>query len=217
MTKSPDVPAPYPTYTSSDSDQVYPLPIISILRISNLEPSPPGVRILTHHAHCTPPLAIQIPGSLRTRTVAHPRYLEKQQFSSKRVLQASNPTPQKKMTDRMIIGTNKSPTNPTPLSAPQEQQVKDLYYKNVRAKCAKEIETFAQCALGRTFTMIYACRQPRLAMNSCMLQYQNQDELDKARLEWFALAEERRQVCYFNNEQTNILRKLEDGRVGAIS
>jgi hypothetical protein len=32
-------------------------------------------------------------------------------------------------------------------------------------------------------------------MNSCMLQYQNQDELDKARLEWFALAEERRQVC----------------------
>ncbi|KAI4647352.1 uncharacterized protein J4E79_010210 [Alternaria viburni] len=69
--------------------------------------------------------------------------------------------------DRMIIGTNRTPTNPTPLSAPQEQQVKDLYYKNVRAKCAKEIETFAQCALGRTFTMIYACRQPRLAMNSC--------------------------------------------------
>ena len=43
--------------------------------------------------------------------------------------------------DRMIIGTNRTPTNPTPLSAPQEQQVKDLYYKNVRAKCAKEIES----------------------------------------------------------------------------
>ncbi|CAN9293794.1 unnamed protein product [Alternaria alternata] len=110
------------------------------------------------------------------------------------------------MTDRMIIGTNKSPTNPTPLSAPQEQQVKDLYYKNVRAKCAKEIETFAQCALGRTFTMIYACRQSRLAMNSCMLQYQNQDELDKARLEWFALAEERRQARIEHQ------RKLEDAR-----
>lgn len=78
MTKSPDVPAPYPTYTSSDSHQVYPLPIISILRISNLEPSPPGVRISTLHARCTPPLAVQIHGSLRTRTVAHPRYLEKQ-------------------------------------------------------------------------------------------------------------------------------------------
>jgi COX assembly protein 1 len=46
--------------------------------------------------------------------------------------------------------------------------------------------------------MIYACRQPRLAMNSCMLQYQNQDELDKARLEWFALAGERRKVCLFH-------------------
>ena len=45
------------------------------------------------------------------------------------------------MTDRMIIGSNASPTNPTPLSAPQEQQVKDLYYKNVRAKCAGEIES----------------------------------------------------------------------------
>ena len=32
-----------------------------------------------------------------------------------------------------------------------------------------------------------------------MLQYQNQDELDKARLEWFALAEERRQVCYIKS------------------
>ena len=28
--------------------------------------------------------------------------------------------------------------------------------------------------------MIYACRTPRLAMNACMLQYQNQDELDAA-------------------------------------
>lgn len=101
------------------------------------------------------------------------------------------------MTDRMIVGNNPLPSNPTPLSAPQEQQVRDLYYKNVRAKCAPEIETFASCALGRTFTMIYACRDARLAMNSCMLQYQNQDELDKARQEWFALAGERKKVNIF--------------------
>ncbi|KAJ4358082.1 uncharacterized protein N0V89_002661 [Didymosphaeria variabile] len=84
------------------------------------------------------------------------------------------------------------PSNPTPLSAPQEQQVRDLYYKNVRAKCAAEIAAFATCATGRTFTMIYACRPQKLAMNTCMLQYQGQDELDKARAEWFALAGERR-------------------------
>ncbi|KAI8933647.1 hypothetical protein NX059_009370 [Plenodomus lindquistii] len=110
------------------------------------------------------------------------------------------------MSDRMIIGTNATPTNPTPLSAPQEQQVKDLYYKNVRAKCAKEIETFAQCALGRTITMIYACRAPRLAMNSCMLQYQNQDELDAARREWFSLAGERKKA------REEYQRALEDAR-----
>ncbi|KAF2628882.1 hypothetical protein BU25DRAFT_409387 [Macroventuria anomochaeta] len=42
--------------------------------------------------------------------------------------------------------------------------------------------------------MIYACRQPRLAMNACMLQYQNQDELDAARSKWFELAEERKKA-----------------------
>jgi hypothetical protein len=45
------------------------------------------------------------------------------------------------MTDRTTIATNALPSNPTPLSAPQEQQVRDLYYKNVRAKCASEIES----------------------------------------------------------------------------
>ena len=39
-----------------------------------------------------------------------------------------------------------------------------------------------------------------------MLQYQNQDELDKARLEWFALAEERRQA------RIDHQRRLEDAR-----
>ncbi|KAF1851567.1 uncharacterized protein K460DRAFT_37191 [Cucurbitaria berberidis CBS 394.84] len=110
------------------------------------------------------------------------------------------------MTDRMVVGTNTLPSNPTPLSAPQEQQVRDLYYKNVRAKCAKEIETFAQCALGRTFTMMYTCRPARLAMNACMLQYQNQDELDKARQEWFALAGERKK------QREEHQRQLEDAR-----
>lgn len=54
--------------------------------------------------------------------------------------------------------------------------------------------------------MIYACRAPRLAMNACMLQYQNQDELDKARSEWFELAEERRAARLAHK------RKLEEAR-----
>jgi COX assembly protein 1 len=54
--------------------------------------------------------------------------------------------------------------------------------------------------------MIYACRTPRLAMNACMLQYQNQDELDAARSEWFQLAEERQQA------RREHKRKLEESR-----
>lgn len=54
--------------------------------------------------------------------------------------------------------------------------------------------------------MIYACRAPRLAMNSCMLQYQNQDELDKARAEWFKLAGERKKA------REEHQRRLEDAR-----
>jgi len=43
-------------------------------------------------------------------------------------------------------------------------------------------------------------------MNSCMLQYQNQDELDKARAEWFQLAGERKRLRQEHQ------RKLEDAR-----
>jgi len=54
--------------------------------------------------------------------------------------------------------------------------------------------------------MIYTCRSPRLAMNACMLQYQNQDSLDAARAEWFQRAEERKQ------QRIEHQRKLEDAR-----
>ncbi|KAF2277830.1 uncharacterized protein EI97DRAFT_346495, partial [Westerdykella ornata] len=85
-------------------------------------------------------------------------------------------------------------TNPTPLSAAQEQQVREIYYKNVRAKCAEEIKAFADCANGRTLTSVWACRAQKLAMNSCLLSYQGPDEMDKARAEWFRLAGERKRA-----------------------
>ncbi|KAF2127867.1 hypothetical protein P153DRAFT_342783 [Dothidotthia symphoricarpi CBS 119687] len=115
----------------------------------------------------------------------------------------ATPTPS---SDGMIIGTNSRPSNPTPLSAPQEQQVRDLYYKNARSKCAQEIETFAACALGRTITMVWACRAQKLTMNACMLQFQTQDEMDKARAQWFQLAGERRKA------REDHQQRLEDAR-----
>ncbi|KAF5015649.1 hypothetical protein F66182_12940, partial [Fusarium sp. NRRL 66182] len=96
--------------------------------------------------------------------------------------------------------------NPLPLSATQEQQVKEIYYKRVRGYCAPEIKglhtlahfsvikdeitnlsswktAFAECARGRTFTTTWVCREQRLAMNSCMLAYAKPEELDRAREE----------------------------------
>lgn len=84
-----------------------------------------------------------------------------------------------------------STRTPLPLTAGQEQQVRDIYYKNVRAKCADEIKEFAACAIGRTFTATFMCKQERLKMNNCMIQYANMEEQDRAREEWFRSAEKR--------------------------
>ncbi|OXV05928.1 hypothetical protein Egran_06303 [Elaphomyces granulatus] len=82
--------------------------------------------------------------------------------------------------------------NPLPLSAAQEAQVKQLYYKRVRGYCAAEIKAFAECAVNRTVTATWVCRQQRLAMNGCMLAHAKPEEEDRAREEWFAGRETRR-------------------------
>ncbi|KAI9932065.1 hypothetical protein ASPWEDRAFT_27661 [Aspergillus wentii DTO 134E9] len=84
--------------------------------------------------------------------------------------------------------------NPLPLSAPQEAEVKQLYYKRVRGLCAPEIKAFAECAVNRTVTATWVCRTQRLAMNACMVAHAKPEEEDRAREEWFATHEERRRV-----------------------
>ncbi|MCJ1280995.1 hypothetical protein MMC26_000313 [Xylographa opegraphella] len=81
--------------------------------------------------------------------------------------------------------------NPLPLSAGQEQQVRDLYYKRVRGYCADEIRDFAACALHRTISATWACRRQRLSMNRCMIAHATQQEQDAAREEWFASRDKR--------------------------
>ncbi|RVX67522.1 hypothetical protein B0A52_08875 [Exophiala mesophila] len=76
--------------------------------------------------------------------------------------------------------------NPLPLSASQEAQVRDIYYKRVRSRCADEIKDFAACAAGRTFTIPWTCRAQQFAMNSCMIAHATKAESDAAREEWFA-------------------------------
>lgn len=78
-----------------------------------------------------------------------------------------------------------TPSNPLPLSAAQEGQVRDLYYARVRGLCAEEIRLFAECARNRTISATWVCRPERLVMNSCMVANANQDNNDAAREEWF--------------------------------
>ncbi|KAF2839376.1 hypothetical protein M501DRAFT_1003977 [Patellaria atrata CBS 101060] len=82
--------------------------------------------------------------------------------------------------------------NPIPLSAGQEQQVRELYYKRVRTICADEIRDFASCALNRTISATWACRAQRLSMNKCMILHATRENQDIAREEWFATREQRR-------------------------
>ncbi|KAK3330113.1 cytochrome c oxidase biogenesis protein Cmc1 like-domain-containing protein [Apodospora peruviana] len=81
--------------------------------------------------------------------------------------------------------------NPLPLSASQEAQVRDIFYARVRSRCQEEIKAFAECALGRTFTAPFLCREPHRVMNGCMKAHATQDEQDAAREEWFARRMER--------------------------
>ena len=75
--------------------------------------------------------------------------------------------------------------NPLPLSPSQEAEVRKLYHKRVRDKCAGVVKDFADCARGRTFSVAWQCKDQHLAMNSCMISYANKTEEDAAREEWF--------------------------------
>ncbi|KAI6251030.1 hypothetical protein HI914_00334 [Erysiphe necator] len=89
--------------------------------------------------------------------------------------------------DKVISRLPMPSRNPLPLSSAQETQVRDLYYSRVRGYCAAEIKSFADCALGRTFTAPFKCRKENQLMNKCMLSYATPEEQDAAREEWFAL------------------------------
>ncbi|KAB8446162.1 hypothetical protein FH972_025145 [Carpinus fangiana] len=84
-----------------------------------------------------------------------------------------------------IRGIDVRRVSPMPLNATQESEVRDLYYKRVRDKCSDEIRDFAHCATGRTFTIPFACRAQRLAMEGCMVKHATRAEEDAAREEWF--------------------------------
>lgn len=114
--------------------------------------------------------------------------------------------------DVPVINTQRQPKavpsrNPLPLSASQEAQVREFYYKRVRALCAPEIKAFADCAIGRTFSIPFACRAEHRAMNNCMKLQATEENHDLAREEWFAGRIERQR-----EKEAKSRRKLEQER-----
>ncbi|KAH7166745.1 hypothetical protein DER46DRAFT_659377 [Fusarium sp. MPI-SDFR-AT-0072] len=89
--------------------------------------------------------------------------------------------------------------NPLPLSASQEAQARPPppppastpNPKHRAMNTTNNPPAFAACALGRTFTVSFACRAEHRSMNSCMKLHATQSAHDEAREEWFALRIER--------------------------
>ncbi|EON98332.1 putative cytochrome c oxidase biogenesis protein [Phaeoacremonium minimum UCRPA7] len=67
---------------------------------------------------------------------------------------------------------------------------------------------FADCALGRTFTVPFACRETHRAMNGCMKAHATPAEEDAAREEWFAQRLERQ-----HQREAKERRKLEQQKL----
>ena len=57
--------------------------------------------------------------------------------------------PSRGTSEPVAEGMQEVPRNPMPLSAAQEQQVRDLYYKRVRGYCAEEIKRLSAPVTGR--------------------------------------------------------------------
>lgn len=116
--------------------------------------------------------------------------------------------PSRGTSEPVAEGMQEVPRNPMPLSAAQEQQVRDLYYKRVRGYCAEEIKQFATCAKNRTVTTTWKCRQERLAMNSCMIARATLEEQDAAREEWLATRLIRKKEREEKDRQSKELQRL---------
>lgn len=78
-----------------------------------------------------------------------------------------------------------TPFSPSPLN-PSSRKNETLANWSPPRKTA-----FAACALGRTFSVPFACREPHRVMNACMKAHATPQEEDAAREDWFARRQER--------------------------
>ncbi|KAG8754943.1 hypothetical protein FRC14_004495 [Serendipita sp. 396] len=64
----------------------------------------------------------------------------------------------------------------------------DALMKSTKAKALKEcdslVRAFAECAMGRTFSVAWKCRTEHKAVQGCMQSYLNPERLEELRKEY---------------------------------
>jgi len=54
-------------------------------------------------------------------------------------------------------------------------------------ECDPVVREFANCATGRTVSVVWACRKQHKAMQECIRQYTNSDNMERLRIEYIRL------------------------------
>jgi len=64
----------------------------------------------------------------------------------------------------------------------------DSLIKSTKARALKEcdpiVKEFAECATGRTVSVVWACKDKYKAVQACMLQFTGQENMDRLRAEY---------------------------------
>jgi len=71
----------------------------------------------------------------------------------------------------------------------------DALLKSTKARALKEcdslVKDFAECAAGRTVSVVWACRTKYQAVQHCLLQYTGPEAMNVVRTEYLRLRDDR--------------------------
>ena len=70
----------------------------------------------------------------------------------------------------------------TALNNLEEEVVLQNFKALARELCRPEIEALVECSSKRTFSMIYACKVEKAAVNKCLAPHTTDEKLDEMRI-----------------------------------
>ncbi|KZO96046.1 hypothetical protein CALVIDRAFT_537631 [Calocera viscosa TUFC12733] len=73
------------------------------------------------------------------------------------------------------------------LSRREEETLMKVTKAKALKACDDVVREFANCATGRTVSVVWACREPHKMMQACIRQYTNSDNMERLRLEYVKL------------------------------